>query len=393
MSPDEIRERIHALRGRAGGLQVEAVARVLDGWSDHTSTWRTELERELPAATGFSPQVVREGLRIALAGWTGQALRELVQQQDPDEQRGVTGLLLAGSIPMPSILALLAPLALGSSVVAKSASRDLVTPRLVARSVREADAELGARIEVLEFPGHDRERIDALCEADLVVATGSDETVAQIHARRVVRHGHRLSVAVLGAEACRPVSEALADALALDVALWDQLGCLSPLAIYAPEPDAVAEALAAALERAESHLPRGTVDAHAAALTTHERDSAELRASDARSVRVLAGPTFTVVRESDATPRPSPLHRFVRVHPVDDPSSLRAALAPLASHLAGVALAGFGCDTRAMASMLAGLGASRVCPAGRLQAPPLSWPRGGLDVLSAAPAPASLEVA
>jgi hypothetical protein len=393
LSPEEIRERIDSLRSREGGLQVEATARILDGWSDPNSSWRAELERELPTATGFSPQMVREGLRLALAGWTGQALRELVQHECPNEQRGVSGLLLAGSIPMPSILGLLAPLVVGSSVVAKSASRDPVTPRLVARSVRETDAELGARIEVLEFPGHDRERVAALCDADWVVATGSDETVAQIHARRVVRHGHRLSVAVLGPEACRPVSDTLADALALDVALWDQLGCLSPVAIYAPQPDEVAEALAAALERAESLLPRGSVDARAAALATQERDGAELRAADGQSVRLLAGPTFTVVRESDATPRPSPLHRFVRVPPVDDASGLLAALSPLASRLAGVALAGFGRDTRAVASRLAGLGASRICPPGRLQAPPLSWPRGGLGVLSSAPVPASLEVA
>lgn len=381
MTPAEIRARLAALRRRAGGLHVDAVARVLDAWSDPGSPWRAELERDLPAATGFTPQVVREGLRLALAQWTGDALRELVELEGAGEERGVTGVLLAGSIPMPSILSLLAPLVVGSPVLAKCASRDPVTPGVVARSLRETDPELGACLEVVDFRGDDAERVAALCEADVVVATGSDETVARVRGRRVLRHGHGLSVAAVGPDAC-PAAE-----LALDVALWDQLGCLSPVAVYARDADAVAEALAEALEVVERRLPRGSVAPRAATLAVNERDAAELRGA-----RVRTGAGWTVVREADAAPRPAPLHRFVRVHPADAVEDLLAALAPMGPHLAGVALAGFGAETKRAVEGVVGLGASWVCPPGRLQTPPLAWPRDGLGVLRALPRQASIEI-
>ena len=78
---------------------------------------------------------MREGLAVALANWDGNALRRLVASElDPKGARkgfDVTAVLLAGSIPMPSLLALIAPLAVGSPVLAKPASRDPVTAPLV----------------------------------------------------------------------------------------------------------------------------------------------------------------------------------------------------------------------------------------------------------------------
>ena len=46
---------------------VASLAQVLEGWSDAGSSWRRELEAELPGATGFSPETVREGLRLGQA--------------------------------------------------------------------------------------------------------------------------------------------------------------------------------------------------------------------------------------------------------------------------------------------------------------------------------------
>jgi hypothetical protein len=75
------------------------------------------------------------------------------------------------------------------------------------------------------------------------------------------------------------------------------------------------------------------------------------------------------------------LNRFLRVHPVEDPEALLAAVRPLAAHLAGVALAGFGAIQDAVARGLADLGASRLCRPGELQSPPLAWHHDGRPVL------------
>ncbi len=239
----------------------------------------------------------------------------------------------------------------------------------------------------------------AFLEADCVAATGSDETIASIAARvrpprRFVGHGHRVSVAVLGPAILGGRNlEGVAAALALDVALWDQLGCLSPVAAYvvggvsarrgATGAGTVAEAVAAALAEIETRLPRGRVQREDAAAIAQARSEAEMRAAAGRAVTLLrdASDAFTVVCEADARARSAPLHRFLRVHPVGGVEDLLDALRPLGPHLAGVALDGFGDVTSDVASALAALGASRICAPGRLQAPPLAWHHDGQPVL------------
>ena len=89
-----------------------------------------------------------------------------------------------------------------------------------------------------------------------------------------------------------------------------------------------------------------------------------------------------MVREDGPALRPAPLHRFVRVASARDLSALVEALRPLGPHLAGAALAGFGRRTGRVARALADLGASRICPAGALQRPPLAWRHDNRGVLA-----------
>ncbi len=413
MTPAELRARLAQLRAAGAELRarparetLDAVAGVLDVWRDPASGARAALEAELPAATGFSPAMVREGLSRALRGWSGDALRALVDAElggsaalDGEGSSAAAGfdatsVILAGAIPMPTLLALVVPLVLRSPVLAKAAARDPVTPRLVARSIAEVDAGLGRAVAVVEIPRDQAELGAALLEADCIWATGSDAAVAALRARaqgarRIVAHGHRLSLALLGPAAVsgQALREA-ASGLALDIALWDQLGCLSPVSVHVVEADPgacdrVAEALAAALAAAEERWPRGRVSAAAAASIGAERDEAELRAATGRRIRVFAGPgtAWTVVREDAPALRTAPLHRFIRVHPAGSTAELAAALAPAARHLAGVAIAGFGTHTRDASRTLAALGASRVCSPGTLQTPPLAWHHEGEGVL------------
>lgn len=408
---EEVRERLAALREAGARLRrrpahqtLAALAAVMDRWCDPASDVRRALEAQLPAATGFTPETVREGLAQGLAGFTGNALLGLVERElgpvealDSPLRHSISGfettaVLLAGQIPMPTLLALVAPLVLRSPVLAKCGAEDPVTAPLVLRSLREVDEDLGRCAEALAFSSRDDAAVAALLEADCVVASGSDATMAAVAARvepprRFVPYGHRVSFAALGDDAVRGAGlDEAAAGLARDVASWDQLGCLSPIAVYVVSGDSaaadrVAEALASALVDAERRWPRGELDAGARARFADERAAAELRAADGRRVAVHAGDGFCVVREEDARARPAPLFRFCRVHPVGDPDALLDALRPTRGHLAAVGVAGFGDDTPRLARALADLGASRVCSPGQLQAPPLAWRHDNRGVL------------
>src|SRR5262249_43525090 len=220
-----------------------------------------------------------------------------------------------------------APLALRSPVVVKPSAPAPVSAPLVARSLAELDPLLGACVEVVDFRRDDAAAVAALCEADCLVANGSDEAVsslahvqsARARPRRFVAYGHRFSLALLGPAATRdePLAPA-AESLGLHIALRGQLRCLPPASVPVVDPDPqaadrVAEALAGALQRAEVCWPRGRVDPGAAAAIVRERAEAEMRAAaqtssrPAVSVRASAGTAWTVVRETDAALRAAPL--------------------------------------------------------------------------------------
>jgi acyl-CoA reductase-like NAD-dependent aldehyde dehydrogenase len=396
-SPAEVRAALLRLRRSGKALRrqplherVQALGRVLERFRAPDSAERRQLERELPEATGFATATVREGLALALAEFSAVALEGLVEREIGTFGKGrlatgfdTTAVMLGGGVPTPTLLALAAPLLVGSPVLARTSSHDPLTARVFASALAAEAPALAEHLELVSFPSDDDAALRELLAASCVVAFGSDETMAALGTRlattqRFVRHGHRLSVAVLGGTAqSGPALAQGAAALARDVALWDQQGCLSPVALYVlgveRVPDALLAALVAAFEDAAPRWPRGRVSVQASVRSVAERDTAELRAAAGADVRVRAGREFTLVAEPDAEFRGSPLYRFLRIHPVASAEQLLEALAPLGPHLAAVGVAGLAAELDALAPELAALGAARVCSLGTLQCPRLAW--------------------
>ena len=113
--------------------------------------------------------------------------------------------------------------------------------------------------------------------------------------------------------------------------------------------------------------------------------------------RVVSGASWGVVLEADPTPRPAPLGRFLRLHPVDSDTALARALRPFHGHLSNAAVAGFvaedpepDADRQTSTSIseatirrrLVDAGLSRITRPGRLQTPPVDWPRDGFPLFT-----------
>lgn len=393
-----------ALRMRSLEDRLRVLGALLEALRDPGAAIRSEWETALAGTTGFDAANLRSGLDLALASWDSAALEALAAREIGAARSAgapkaptsrvsgfeTTSVLLGGALPTPTVSALVFPLVLGSPVLARPSRHDPQTARIVERALDAIDPAFAKAIEIVDFDVRDEVLLRAFLDAPCVVATGSDATIASLAAkvgppRRFVAHAHRISIGVVGPEAFRRGSLGeIARGLALDVALWDQLGCLSPLAVFvvagtnaAATADDFARALDEALHEIERELPRGCVPIEAEAAIARARSDAELRKAAGLDVSSHAGATHTVVREADSRPREAPLHRFVRVHPVRDEAALRDAIAPLGPHLAGVAVAGFGVLREAVAGIVLDAGASRVCAPGRLQAPPLAWHHDG----------------
>jgi hypothetical protein len=233
---------------------IAAAARV----ADPADPLGREARRRLPATTGLSP----EGVELALAtgvergassaelqrllGWAGEAPRAWV--------------VASANVCTAAVRAIALATAASTEVRVRPSRRDpVVAELLVAALVDDAlFAAAGGRLELAD-------RLEP-APGDHVHAYGSDATMLALAAslpERVAlrRHGTGMGVALVSAGAD---VELAADAIATDVAVFDQRGCLSPRVVLvegdAARATVAAGALDAALARVARLVPRGALD-------------------------------------------------------------------------------------------------------------------------------------
>jgi hypothetical protein len=228
-------------------------------------------------------------------------------------------------------------------------------------------------------------------EADCVTATGGDESLAAIRQRvplraRFLSHGHRVSFAFVAAEVLSGfTARKLVSHAADDVVTWDQLGCLSPHVLYVERGGSVAgekfaELLAEELARRETTEPRGALQPADAAAIASRRGFYQVRASHSRGTQLWCseGSTaWTVVYEDDARFQTSCLHRFIYVKGVSDVAEALRGADGVRGQVSTVGLAAVGEKAQELATQFARWGATRVCPLGQMQNPPLTWRHDG----------------
>jgi len=302
----------------------------------------------------------------------------------------------AGNIPNPALMSIVLGLLTRSAQFMKCASGSAFLPRLFAHSIYDADPKLGACLEIAEWRGGHAELEAALfAEADCVTASGSDETLAAIHARlpvhtRFLGYGHRVSFGFVAREVLSASrAKKIAAAAATDVIAWNQLGCLSPHVIYVEaggevSPERFAELLADELEQREQSEPRGELAAEHAAAIALRRGIYEVRAAHSPDTQLWHSKNstaWTVVFEADARFQLSCLNRFVYVKPVKDLSELLHNAEAVRGKVSTVGIAAPAEQTEELAMQLAQWGVTRVCPLGQMQNPPLTWRHDGRPAL------------
>jgi hypothetical protein len=412
-------------RNRARFLEertTESLIQRLDGigrdWLEADYPFRRHALEAGPAATGFSAAVLAMGLDSFFKQLTAENLEELLRQElghpgrlddfhSGEHERGTSRVALArgpellahiapGNIPNAVMLNMVLGFLARAAQFVKCASGQAFLPRLFAHSVYEADAKLGSCLEVAEWPGGTESLESALfAEADCVTATGSDETLGAIrkalpgHAR-LAGYGTRVSFGFVAKEALEGRHpESIAARAALDVAAWNQLGCLSPHVIYVEEGGRIgaedfAELLAGELAALEKTHPSGRLTAREAAGIASRRAVYEVRAAHSPETKMWASAestAWTVVLEREARFQVSCLNRFVYVKAVQDANEALRGAEPMREHISTVGLAAGGTRTGELARQFARWGARRICPLGEMQKPPLAWRHDGRPAL------------
>jgi hypothetical protein len=173
----------------------------------------------------------------------------------------------------------------------------------------------------------------------------------------------------------------VADRIALDVAAYDQRGCLSPHAVFveaggAVDARAFARMLAyASLPLLSELLPLGELD------TTQQAAGLQWQAVAAARGELFASPHHAVSFERDLPPRPSPGGRLVAVHSCGSLDALPDALRALGPHLKCLGVAGPRSERQRVADRLIAISSARVCRIGEMQTPPFDVYADGLPPL------------
>ncbi|MFW6052084.1 MAG: acyl-CoA reductase, partial [Myxococcota bacterium] len=385
-------ERVRDVAVRAAGtgpalraLGPEHIARALAGAiarvTDPTSPVGAHARDELARSTGLSTPMVDWALGTNVAPATAERLLGLhappQARAEPVPARLCVA-VLAGNVFTAALRAVAVPLLHAVPVVAKASSRDDAFPRLLRRALAEVDPEVAPGLSVLTFAGGREALEDALfAEADVVQVHGSDATVARIRARlpattRLLAHGHGLGVGWVPAAALPDAATArrVARAVALDVAAFDQRGCLSPHAVFVQTGGAAsgadfAELLHAGLAELDRTLPRGALPTELGAAQVQWRGVAAARG------RLLEGRHHAVSHEGEGPLRLSPGWRNVAVLDAPDVAAWMAQVRPLGVHLKAVGIAGDAAHRAEVAAALPAPLAPRLCAVGEMQTPPI----------------------
>jgi hypothetical protein len=207
---------------------------------------------------------------------------------------------------------------------------------------------------------------------------------------RFAGYGHRVSFGYVTAGVLSGLNAGkVASRAAADVVAWDQHGCLSPHVFYVEHGGALsveqfAERLAAELVRREEAEPRGSISLEAASAIADRRSLYEMRAADSASTRLWCSPNstaWTVVYEADPRFQFSCLNRFIYVKGVTDLIEALQGADPIRRKVSTVGLAAPEDKIQGLATELARWGATRVCPLGQMQHPPLAWRHDGRPAL------------
>jgi acyl-CoA reductase-like NAD-dependent aldehyde dehydrogenase len=390
-SADEMRALLAELRDRAGrGEFVDRAAHVAGAagrFLRPDDPLRRRALEAIPGLTGFSPAMIEEGLaRVFAALADAEALEETARTAA--RAFGLVGIIAAGNIPGVALFKTALALTAGAACFVKTAAGEPLLTVLFAEALDAIDPCLASALAVSWWEGGSGGCEEALlCDVDSLVAYGSDATVAALAARRrgpFVGFAHRLSISVIRLD--READErSLAAAAAVDVALHDQLGCLSPQSLYLVGAESsrrrkFVDRLAEALDEAEARWPSGWVGEDAAVTIRRLRDEYEWRDLGGEDVLVRAGREWTVL--ADPTPgfRPNPLHRTIFVRPLESIGALRVALG---ERLPRVECVGVGPWPDAETSAaLAALGIPRIAPLGSMQSPGVDWRQGGRDPMT-----------
>jgi hypothetical protein len=378
-------QRLHAA---IGSTTPDRAARAIDAacveLRNPSSPRHRKLSDLLSRDLGWSRTLIAESLDALLEPFGASALNASAGQQPKLDQ--MVGFVMAGNIPGTGLHEVVLALITGASLMIKSSSAE---PNFFAEftaALADADGAFTDRIAVFNFS---RERADLMSElertCDFTTVYGGDATIAAWVGSHTIGFGSRVSGALVAREATSGTgANEAASAIARDVTLFEQRGCLSPHHVFVEGGDGTAShdfaaRIADALDALSSRLTPARLNAGAAAAIRRTRETARWRKLGGAKIDLWEGAhlAWTVIHDPRAQFQLSPQYRTIQVSQFADLADLSARLAPVAGRIEAFAIADPAARLEPTLVHLRSIGASWLCAPGMMQSPPLQWRHGG----------------
>jgi Acyl-CoA reductase (LuxC) len=380
-----VRGRSAASAGPSAERIAEGLARAFALWRDRDYARRRDAIAAIARAAGYSVAMLESSIDALLKPFTSDALRSLaarVSAAGRIDRPNTIGFIAAGNVAGAGLHEIAIALIAGARVQIKTASAEPVFFAQFARTLAEIDREVGARVEVVHWS---RARTDLtaalIANCELVVVYGDDATLSALMRPNLIGFGSRVSGALIAPDGIdQSRIDRIVESLARDVALFEQLGCLSLHHVFVVSRDAraareLAIRMSDALERIGESMPPARIPVRDAAEIRGVRERARWRAIAGAPVELLEGSglQWTVVFEPQADSfKISPGFRTVQVSGVRDLAEFRACVGNMSGRIEAMAVIGDDCEVEARA-----MGIPYVCAPGEMQSPPLDWRHGG----------------
>ena len=359
----------------------DALLRGAAQWRDRNSSVRAAA-RESFRNGEWPPEVVETALEAVFRDQDEQ----LIAWQAPES--GLTVLaILPGNVIGPTIATAYCAAAAGANLMLKSSSRELQLADIVAAQFEHLGPPVAGTLRPMRWSGGDTDfEAKVFPLAQRIIVFGDDATIEDVKRRApdgtvVKGYGSAFSVGFVpsGSDI-----GAATEGAALDVALFDQRGCLSPQTIYVEGSEArailFAHGLSLSLGKLGSSLPRaraGEAEKAAVAEFIRRLQVRALPPATHALGTIFVGPDkgsgveFVVGAEPFSSPVCPGFGRLVIVKPCRDAAQAANAAKTLSPRLDSVGVTGR--ITPSLQRTFTQAGALRICPLGEMQRPPLGY--------------------
>jgi len=302
----------------------------------------------------------------------------------------LTSAVLTANVPGLSYLPMVRALMVKSPLIAKLASNEPIFGPAWIKSVAAIEPPLAEAVALCHWQGGNEALQKAMFDpAEVAILYGGEATCRSLRQaigphKKIIEHGHKIGLLMVGREGLRDQESAreLARRIALDVAMFDQRACVAPQIVYVERDGAVSTLeftrfVEDALIELEGKLPPSSLSVDSGASLAMARNVALFEAAQHQEMELFARSSATLIHEKEAhfdTVLPT---RFLRVCPVQELADALPLLQPFSTYLQNVGIEADQTRINTLAAELGAMGVSRITRPGLMHRPTMRWKHDG----------------